>query len=235
MLDPDIVPRIIRESRLFLRGGYDVFEGLLDDDGRAALLREATRQATSARFSDLAVSDDEEFRGGKPARCLFSAPGGEFQDAIYRAPWMLDFLGKASGTPVVPTGARGTYSFYIRPTHHLALHRDVPTCDLAVITCLCDGPRRDGVGGALGLYPGRLFEPLSAIRADPERGLVQLRLLPGQTIVMFGGIVPHLVQPVIQDQARIVSVLCSRVPEAGTHSDQSRCGCAYGRMAYGLT
>src|SRR5258708_3938239 len=114
LFDPDVVPRIIRDSRLFLRGGFDVFEGLLDDAGRAALLREATGQATSARFRALPVSDGEEFRGGRPARCLFSAPGGEIQDAFYRAPWMLDFLRQASGTPIVPTGARGTYSYYMR-------------------------------------------------------------------------------------------------------------------------
>jgi len=218
LLRPQSLPRLIRESRLFRRGCFDIFEGLLDERGRVCMLREAVRRAAAARLSDVPASDDEEVRGGNPARCLFSAAGGELLDAFYQATWMLEFLYRASGIPVVPTGDRGTYSYYIRPGHHLAIHRDIPTCDLAVITCLCDGPRKDGAGGMMGLYPGRLFEPLSAVRADPEQGVVRLRLLPGQTMVMFGGIIPHAIQPVAEGQARIVAVLCYRIPETGADS-----------------
>jgi hypothetical protein len=66
-------------------------------------------------------------------------------------------------------------------------------------------------GGMLRLYPDRLCERLSAIRANPERGAIKLRLMPRQTVVMFGGIVPHAILPVADGQVRIVSVLCYRL------------------------
>lgn len=67
-----------------------------------------------------------------------------------------------------------------------------------------------GDGGRLCLYPDRLFEPLSIIRATPQQGAIKVRLDPGQTIVLFGGLVPHALLKVAAGQARIVSVLCYR-------------------------
>ena len=48
----------------------------------------------------------------------------------------------------------------MRAGDHFALHRDVPGCDLAVITCLCDTGSGAGAGGALRLYPDRRLETL---------------------------------------------------------------------------
>lgn len=205
-------PDVILNSRLMKKGGYEVFAGLVDSVTLPLMLGEAVALSNEAYDSSVPVSDGEEVRGGSPARRFLSSSGGDIQDAFYNADWMLSFLREVTGTPVVPTGARGTYSYYARPGDYLALHRDIETCDLAVITCLHENPDPEGEGGALGLYPTRIFEPLSAIRATPQQEVVTVRLQPGQTIVMFGGVVPHTLLPVVAGQVRIVSVLCYRVP-----------------------
>jgi hypothetical protein len=206
-----MIPAPIRVSPLLRRGGFDVFEGLMDERARELLLSEAMGCFAAAEASDVPLSDDEEVRGGSPARRFLSATAGPIQAALYRAPWMLDFLREVSGAPVHPSGEIGTYTYYVRAGDHLAIHRDVEWCDLAVITCLSDEPDVVGLGGMLCLYPERLSEPLSAIRAAPEHGAVRLRLLPRQTIIMLGGIVPHAVLPITNGQERTVSVLCYRV------------------------
>lgn len=207
-------PKVIIESNLLKNGGFGVFAGLLDAYTLPLMLEEAVSLYPEAYGSEVPVSDGEEVRGGNPARRFLSTPGGAVQDAFYSADWMLAFLREVTGTLVVPTGARGTYSYYARPGDYLALHRDVEMCDLAVITCLYEGAVSDdgGDGGRLCLYPTRIFEPLSTIRQTPERGAVKVRLMPGQTVVMFGGVVPHALLPVVEGQMRIVSVLCYRVP-----------------------
>jgi hypothetical protein len=207
------IPAAVAASPLMKRGGFDVFEGLLDAHGLALMRSEAERMRSMARVSEVAASDGEEVRGGSPARRLASAPGGSVQDAFYGSSWVLGVLNDVAGVPLVPTGGRGTYSYYVRPGDHLALHRDIVTCDLAVITCLRDRYDAAGGGGLLHLYPERHAEPLSAIRAAPDRGAVPVRLGPGQTIVMFGGIVPHLLTPVDAGQERVISILCYRVGE----------------------
>lgn len=114
------------------------------------------------------------------------------------------------GVPVAPSGNRGSYSYYARPGDFLDLHRDVETCDLAMITGLHDNGDRSDLAGALVLYPGRIHEPLSAIRARPNDYAYAVKLLPGQTMIMLGGVVPHRLLPVREGQVRIVSVLCFR-------------------------
>lgn len=207
----DLIPAHLHASPLLAQGGFQVFEGLLTPDYRARMLSEALQQLPQAEDCAVTAPDTEEVRGGTPRRNLLSAPGNAVQDAFYTAGWMLDFLHQVTGVPVQPSGLRGTYSYYARPGDYLALHRDIETCDLAVNTCLYDtGTASDG-GGLLHLYPERAFEPLSALRQNPDEGALPLRLLPGQTIVMLGGIVPHEVLPVVGEQVRIMSVLCYRV------------------------
>ncbi|HUQ30777.1 MAG TPA: hypothetical protein VM095_01600, partial [Pyrinomonadaceae bacterium] len=207
---PGALPSSIRNSRLMRTGGFEVFEGFLNREGFRLMLAEAVRLSSDAYVSDVPDSDEEEVRGGTPARRFRSVPGGCVQEAFYQSPWLIKFLSERCNTPLTPLGGRGTYSFYAQTGDYLAIHRDIEACDLAVITCLYDGPRREGHGGALCLYPTRLFEPLSTIRATPERGALVIGLKPGQTIVMFGGIIPHTLLPVSTGQTRIVSVLCYR-------------------------
>jgi hypothetical protein len=116
-----------------------------------------------------------------------------------------------TGVAWTPSAQLGTYSFYCRPGHHLDLHRDVDACDLAVIACLYEhGAPAAGTAGALCLWPGRRHERLAAIRADPERGRVVVRLVAGEAIVLVGGIVPHAIAPLGEEHTRIVAPLCFR-------------------------
>jgi hypothetical protein len=193
------------------QGGFAVFEGLLDQQGYDLMLSEAVQLSRDASVSDVSFSDEEEVRGGRPARHFRSVPGGLAQEAFYHSPLLLDFLHKLCSVKLTPLGGRGTYSFYAQTGDYLAIHRDIEACDVAVITCLYNAPQSEGgAGGALCLYPTRLFEPLSSIRATPEEGAVLVNLKPGQTIIMFGGIIPHTLLPVSAGQTRIVSVLCYR-------------------------
>lgn len=199
------------DSPLLRTGGFQIYDGLPESSFCQRLLDEAIGLSGSAHESLVAYSDAEEVRGGSPARRFLSVAGGEVQRALYWAPWVGQLLRTLTGTAIEPSGGRGTYTYYARAGDFLALHRDVETCEIAMITCLADtadsGTRP---GGLLTLYPTRLFEPLSSIRSTPHRGAVTVRLCPGQTIVMCGGLVPHCIGPVVAGQVRIVSVLCYR-------------------------
>ncbi|MCP9493232.1 MAG: hypothetical protein MSG64_02130 [Pyrinomonadaceae bacterium MAG19_C2-C3] len=207
---PPVIPDEILASRLMRCGGYEVFDEVLNARWLKALRHEAVGQLPKAILSDVERSDGEEVRGGNPARRFFSAPGAAVQDAYYRSAWMLDFVRAVVGVPLTPTGMMGTYTYYRRHGDFLAVHRDIEACDVAVITCLFDNARDADVGGLMSFYPKRLTEPLSAIRRDAEHRRVSLRLHPRQTIVMYGGIVPHAILPTGAQQVRIVSVLCYR-------------------------
>lgn len=206
------VPKSLRRSRLLAPGGFDVYEGLLEEGFRELMLAEALEGYRGAYECAIPFSGGEEVRGGAPARRFLHAMGGPVHDAFYRAPWVLDFLRGLTAPSLVPTGERGTYSYYVRPGDFLAIHRDIESCDLAVITCLQNGAEVEGDGGCLCLYPERIREPLSAVRAAPGEGALRLRLGVGQTITLCVGLVPHALLPTAEGQARIVSVLCYHVP-----------------------
>jgi len=189
-------------------GGFTVLESLPDPLAWKELRSEAARSVRNSSLSVVESSDGAEVRGGDPARRFLQTSGGEAQDAFYRSALVADLLSTLCGATVAPTGLRGTYSYYVKPNHHLALHRDIETCDVAVITCIYALTSRNA--GGLCVYPSRCAEFLSDIRATPQQGLVRVPLRAGQTIVLLGGIVPHLVQPLSEAQARVVSVLCYR-------------------------
>jgi hypothetical protein len=200
-------PRAIRRSRLMRDGGFGVFDGLLGDDVLSAMTAEAVEAYQSSTVSEVADPGDCCERGGSPARRFASSPGGPVQGAFYNAGGMIEFLGGLAGSRVAPTGGLATFSYYVSPGDYLDVHRDVVSCDLAVITCLLDSaPER--MSGSLCVYPDRLAESVTSIRASRERGGQMVHLSPGQTIVMFGGIVPHRLDPVAPAQQRVVSVMC---------------------------
>lgn len=207
---PESIPTIIRDSQLMKRGGFDVFEGLVDARMRREMLSEAVALLPHATRCEVTVSDGEEQRGGKPRRRFINAQGGPLQQAFNTSPVVLDFLRGLTNRALTCTGEIGTFSYYMDPGDYLDIHRDIVTCDVAVITCLHDRGTDSGDNGRLCLYPERLSEPLSRIRATPDRGAVKVRVKVGQTIVLYGGIVPHALLPVAEGQARIVSVLCYR-------------------------
>lgn len=192
-------------------GGAAVFDDLPDPQTLSALRQEAFAQLAGA-VSQVTFDDDgEEGRGGMPQRQLLTSGAGPIQDAFYLSPQLSQHLSAQCGLPVVPSGNRGSYSYYARPGDFLGLHRDIETCDMALLTCLADDPDRTHNGGTLVVYPSRRHEPLSQIRATPQEGARAVCLQPGQTAALLGGVVPHQVVPVVPGQRRIMSVLCFRI------------------------
>ncbi len=206
-----LFPDYIAHSRLQKQGGYAVYSRLFPSSWHQSMLKEALSLFPYAHESRVVNPDLEKFRGGNPSRAFLSVPAGQVQYSLYHSPNFRSFLEKVTGLPVYLSGIQGTYSFYARGGDHLSLHRDVESCDLAVITCLQDASPTNEKGGILHLYPTRCHEPLSQIRATLSQGGVPVYLEPNHTIVMYGGIIPHLVTPVANSQVRIVSVLCFRV------------------------
>jgi hypothetical protein len=209
--NPWPLPCHIRDSALMKNGGCAIFDYFPGANACTRLLLESRLCLHGAVASAIATSDDEEVRGGNPARRFISTGGGGEQAAFYRNPETAHFLAEICNAAVRPTGESGTYTYYARPGDHLALHRDIETCDISVVTCLLDRHRYGSNGGLTRFYPERQHEPLSRIRATPSTGAMTVRLPVGNTMVMFGGLVPHLIEPLAPGELRIVSILCFRV------------------------
>jgi hypothetical protein len=208
---PNTVPEIptaILHSPLMKRGCFDIFSGIADEFIKTSLLAEAIVQQKLGTESLVTNLDTEEIRGGAPQRKLLTSPGGEFQRSLYHSDWLIDFLRQLTTRTLFPTGHYGTFSYYYRPGDFLDIHRDIVACDVAVITCLANQQSDNKPGGQLCLYPSRTGELLSAIRSTPQHGAQRISIDEGQTLVMYGGIVPHSLLPVAENQTRIVSVLC---------------------------
>src|ERR1700752_818216 len=208
------IPVAIQNSRLMSQGGFNVYEGLHDRVFFQQLIAEAQAQYGAATACDVAIHDGEEIRGGVPERRFLSSSGSVVQDSFYWAPWVLDLLRDLTSPELVPSGKRGTYSYYHRQGDFLGIHRDIEACDVAVITCLIDGVSKRNDSGSLCLYPLRLAEPLSHVRSTPEKDALNLHPSVGQTIIMYGGLIPHTLLPVSAGESRVVSVLCYHIPQS---------------------
>jgi hypothetical protein len=197
---------------LLARSGGILVASILDVDSLASVAEEASALHSTAETYRVEAHDGEEHRGGEPDRWLESAVAGPRLRALYSSRGLTDLLAEVTGLRWSPSGGDGTYSYYRRPGHHLGLHRDVEECDLAVIVCVADDYEADpGLAGTLCLYPQRASEPLSAVRADSERGAVHIRARPGQAALLLGGIVPHRLVPVGPNHERVVAPLCFSV------------------------
>ena len=208
-----MIPAQIRQCRLFQRQAHTVESNLFSREALQALKMEAIAGLRGSTESLVPRSDAELWRGGNPARRFLSVPGGEIQEQLYQHPDMLQRLERIVGLPVKPSGQRGTFTYYARAGDYIGIHRDVEICDLAVITCLSDGPKRLGHSGAFVCYPDRIEESNPALRKSPSSGAKVKRLEPGETVVLLGGVLPHAVLPVVDGQVRVVSVLCYSLPK----------------------
>ena len=204
-----IIPKRILKAPLMGRGGFAVLSSLFPPESLTLLQREAEAQQSLAQDICVRRSDKESIRGGDPARKFLSAPGGSIQRSLYTDRSLWQSIEAIVGLPVVPSGTGGTFTYYGRPGDFLTIHRDIVTCDVAVITCLNETGVRDS-GGKLCFYPGRIWELLDALRREPTKGAVPMRLAPGDTAVLLGGVVPHCTLPVTSGQHRVVSLLCYR-------------------------
>jgi hypothetical protein len=191
-------------------GGVAVFEGVPDPGTCNALAYEAHASYPESSRQVLDQGDGADGRGGMPARALHTAGAGAVQDALYASAWIHAFLTAQCGTPIVPSGNRGSYSYYVEPGDHLGLHLDVDSCDVTLITVLHDDTDPSDPAGGLAVYPRALGAPLGEVRAAPEAGMALVKARPGQSIVILGGLVPHRVLPLGATGQRIISALCFR-------------------------
>lgn len=203
------IPPEIKASTLCASGGFAVIPGLFAEEDFPELVAEAWSARAAGKRNVLAVPERLEERGGSPCRAFTSAHGGTVQWRLFSAPMMVASLVQICGLSVSPTGG-GSYTYYENAGDFLALHRDIITCDLALITCLKEtAPEHQG--GGLLVYPSHVREPLSSVRVAGRTAAMPVRLRLGDTIALLGGIVPHEVVPMEPRQERIVSVMCYQV------------------------
>jgi len=193
-------------------GGFAIVPEILTGQEFTELQNEAiVIRSTGARCSAPPPEVVEE-RGGAPARAFRSAVGRECQWRLLSSATVLRSLAQVVGREVMLAGG-GSFIYYEEPGDFLALHRDIPGCDLAVITSLGEIAPAPG-GGELFVYPEFCGRPLAAVRAAGHRAAMPVSLRPGESVVMLGGLLPHEVTPLLPGQERIVSVMCYRVREA---------------------
>lgn len=193
-------------SRLGRAGGVIVTR-LVDEHVLAALRAEAFASRPTAALTDMPHAPADGEQRGQPDRRIAVAVGGPALAALFTSPAIARALAALTDVDWEPLGNQGTYSFY-GPGAHLGIHRDAPRCDLSLITCLHDDGPPGAPGGELTVYPGRATESMASIRADPATGAHRLRLEPGQSAILLGGLVPHRVTRVERGRLRVVAPLC---------------------------
>ncbi len=201
------LPCSLAESRLVGNGGISVVRGLLSEGLLEALRLDAQAIAPTARRGSWSGPNREDWRGGKPSRAMAGMSAGAVQYEIFGAAAMAEAVADICGFRVRCSGA-GSYSWYLEAGDHLALHRDILACDVALITCLERTGPGAGIDGTLCVYPDALWRPLRDVRKDAR---VAAPMDPGDTAVLAGGIVPHEVTPSVAGQRRVVSIVCFRL------------------------
>ena len=204
---PDAALRLLH-GPVGAAGGVAVVDGLPDGCLVAALLEEASTAYLASDRQEVDVDDGAEGRGGTPARHLYTAGGGPVQDAFYGAAWLSDYLSSVCGVRVRPTGTRGSFSFYVHDGDHLGLHLDIEACDVTLISVLRDDAGPERPSGGLLVHAGHLGADLHAVRRDPEVEVGVVKAVPGQSVVLLGGLLPHETVPVEPGGTRIISALC---------------------------
>ncbi|MFJ2755587.1 hypothetical protein ACIO3S_08320 [Nocardioides sp. NPDC087217] len=204
-----IDPALAASPLLVEHEGFALYEDLFGLD----VLSEMTREAREAYWGGQEQSLTARFGGvgrdSHPPRRLVSAGGGDVQDAAYCSPSLKAFLESLCGLEVEPTGRRGSVNYYTRSGDFMGLHLDVVQCELVVLTVLQDLSPADDPSGSWELFPGQVGRPLPSVSTG-RRDRRSIKAMPGQSLVMFGGLVPHRVRPVAAGQRRIVSALCFR-------------------------
>lgn len=223
--DPAIVAKAIKipfrfKNCAFMKDsrGFAIYSGLPSTRVFSALRTEASSLMKEARKQETWEMESHQnnrvdFKSDRERqvrRCKQSVGGGPIQIRMYQDPRLSRFLSDECGLRLVPSGRRGSYTYYARPGDFLGLHRDTSYCDLVMITVLEDNSSPHEPSGSLVLYPGRTNENLSSIRATPKVGAEMFKILPGQTILLMGGVIPHRVIPTGPDQKRVISALCFR-------------------------
>jgi hypothetical protein len=195
-------------------GGVAVLDHVPDPAIVRALALEAHSAYLQSSRQECADGNDAEGRGGVPRRALRTAGGGPVQDALYASEQLHALLSAHCGAWIVPSGNRGSYSYYVEPGDFLDLHLDVDACDVTLITVLQDDTDPREPAGGLVVYPHALGARLSRVRAAPDMGAALVKAQAGQSILILGGLVPHRVEPIADRGPRIISALCFRATAA---------------------
>ena len=132
--------------------------------------------------------------------------GGPTQTSIFASPDLAAYLSEICGLRLKFAGV-GSFSYY-EPGDFLALHRDIVTCDITLLTCLRDTAAGTPDRSGLRIYPAYARLPLTQLRSEDAPAHIDVHLDRGQTAVLLGGIVPHEVLPMTAHQHRTVSVVC---------------------------
>jgi hypothetical protein len=206
---------VLRSRLVVDHSGFAAYEDLIPTAAVQALKEEAFDQYWAGQEQHLALNSGGQGRDGHPARKLVTSDGGEVQNEIYHSGDLRQFLMKVCGVPVRPSGPLGSYLYYTRQGDFIDLHLDVVECELVALTILNDSSDMMDMGGAYRIFPTGIGKPLSSVRMIAARGGgIIAKLKPGQTLIMFGGVVPHLVVPVHSHQSRVVSALCFHAGES---------------------
>jgi hypothetical protein len=203
--EPPLSPALL-DSVLMERGGCLFIDNLLGPDLLAALSAEANERHGEARHTVWTGSHEVDWRGGDPARSYAGATGGPTQTSIFASPTLASYLSEACGLRLKLAGV-GSFSYY-EPGDFLALHRDIVTCDITLLTCLRDTATGTPDRQSLRIYPAYARVPLTQLRSDDAPAHIDVSLDRGQTAVLLGGIVPHEVLSMAAHQHRTVSVVC---------------------------
>ena len=204
------LPVTIAASRLVRNGGISVVRGLISPGSLGSLVAEARAAEPLAQRSIFSGPNREDWRGGEPSRSMAGKSAGPVQYEIFSSSVMAEAVSEICGVPVRCSGA-GSYSWYLEAGDHLALHRDIVACDVALITCLERTEPAGGSGGMLCVYPEYRWRPLRDVRPESK---VAVPMETGDTAVLAGGIVPHEVTPSMPGQRRVVSIVCFRLAAA---------------------
>jgi hypothetical protein len=205
-LAPAPLSPVLCDSVLMQRGGCLLIDDLLGATLLTALCGEANERQVEARRTAWPGSEQVDWRGGDPARSYAGVTGGPIQSSIFASPDLARHLSELCGLPLRLAGL-GSFSYY-EPGDFLALHRDILTCDITLLTCLRDTATGTPDRSGLRLYPAYARLPLTQLRSENDPPRVDLHLDRGQTAVLLGGIVPHEVIPMAAHQHRTVSVVC---------------------------
>lgn len=179
---------------------------VIDVEGADGLADEAAALSAHAVEGRVHVAPSDDWDRGNPDRWMDSVTGGDLLHTVMHSDSLRRRLVELTGLNWVPLAQLGTYSYYRRPGHHLGVHRDIVNCDLSVVV-VCD-IAGEGSGGDLITYPRRVRSPLSAVRSAAHDGGRVIDARPGQAAVLFGGLVPHRVAPIVGDRRRVVAPLC---------------------------
>jgi hypothetical protein len=199
----------LRELQSFDDDGYIVAEGVQSLNLPInELIAEARSQYRFGSTQAVVETNSIDGRAGHPLRQFRSAGGGLVLGNLSKDSDFLSLLHKKTGVRLSPTGSNGTYSYYLNEGDFIDLHLDVVTCDVVLIVCLQDDTTKADAGGSLVLYPTRRNESISSIHASPNEGRKLVKLAPGDSIILCGGLVPHCIFPVASCQNRIVAVIC---------------------------